>query len=215
MTSIDTSLFLSNNQKNNVSSKGDTLGKDDFLKLLMVQLQNQDPTSPMDNTEFIAQMATFSSLEQMTNIATGINSLIDIQERNSLQAYTNFVGKEVKWHKINADDTDESGEINIEEGTGVVSSLEFKNSQVTFVLEDGTKLEPGNISKLNATSSNNSLIASSELIGKLVTYLSSKNEEVSAIVKSVILKDGKTVYELADEKSTKLTADQLIKITKS
>ena len=69
------------------------LGKDDFLKLLITQLQNQDPTSPMENTEFIAQMAQFSSLEQMTNMSTEFTKLANML--NSGEAVS-LLGKNVE-----------------------------------------------------------------------------------------------------------------------
>lgn len=52
-----------------------SLGQDAFLKLLVAQLQNQDPTSPTDNTAFIQQLATFSSLEQLTQIGKNVSSI--------------------------------------------------------------------------------------------------------------------------------------------
>jgi flagellar basal-body rod modification protein FlgD len=56
----------------------DMLGQDAFLKLLITQLQNQDPTAPQSNTEFIAQLAQFSSLEQLTGINQAVTAMASI-----------------------------------------------------------------------------------------------------------------------------------------
>ena len=51
------------------------VNKEEFLKLLVAQLQNQDPMNPMDNQEFVAQLATFSSLEQLMSINAAVSKL--------------------------------------------------------------------------------------------------------------------------------------------
>ena len=86
-----------------------TLGQDDFLKLITVQLANQDPMKPMEDTSFIAQMAQFSSLEQSSQMSRDIAAL---RSDMGLQSATALLGREVVLDS-------EDGEI-----TGVVESVD-------------------------------------------------------------------------------------------
>jgi flagellar basal-body rod modification protein FlgD len=77
------------------TSKGDqTLGKDDFLKLMVAQMKNQDPMNPADDKDNIAQMAQFSSLEQITNLA---NATQDLANRMSLTQNVGLLGHTVTY----------------------------------------------------------------------------------------------------------------------
>ena len=59
------------------------LGRTEFLQLLVTQLQNQDPLNPLDSAEYAAQLAQFSSVEQLVNINSGIESLVQTQQISS------------------------------------------------------------------------------------------------------------------------------------
>src|SRR4030042_3122841 len=69
------------------------LGKDEFLKLLITELKHQDPTNPMQDREFIAQMAQFSSLEQMLNFNTNMKKLL---ENSAFQSTYSLLGLNVE-----------------------------------------------------------------------------------------------------------------------
>ena len=72
------------------------LDKEDFLTLLVCQLTNQDPLNPMDDKEFTAQLAEFSSLEQLTNINDGITALGENAERQEILGAVGYLGKTVR-----------------------------------------------------------------------------------------------------------------------
>ncbi|MEX0322929.1 MAG: flagellar hook assembly protein FlgD [Puniceicoccaceae bacterium] len=80
------------NEQGVVESRQNELGMDDFFKLLTTQLVSQDPLEPLADTEFIAQMANFSSLSQMESIAENMAS---VNRQQEAQAVMSLIGREV------------------------------------------------------------------------------------------------------------------------
>lgn len=77
------------------STGSTTLGKEDFLKLLVTQISNQDPLNPMDNTEFVAQLAQFSNLEQSITTNDHLTNLENAQVSLNNAQVTSLVGKTI------------------------------------------------------------------------------------------------------------------------
>jgi flagellar basal-body rod modification protein FlgD len=77
-----------------------TLGKEEFLKILVTQLKNQDPMSPLDDKDFIGQMAQLSSLEATTNMGSQVQDLVNSQQQ--MQAML-LVGRTVQYADENGD----------------------------------------------------------------------------------------------------------------
>mgnify|MGYP000848774947 FL=1 len=121
------SLDISESSQKTERTTGSSLDKEDFLRLLVTQMQYQDPLSPTDNTEYVAQLAQFSELEQMTNLNTTMSN-------NS--AYT-LTGKYVLVRQ-----TSTTGEI--QEFTGKVDSVKIKNGDA-YVCIDGKDYEYENV----------------------------------------------------------------------
>lgn len=112
MASVSTTNVWPNYASSNVSkaaakSSSSALGKDDFLKILITQLQNQDPMQPMEDKDFIAQMAQFSALEQTTNMATQLEAM-----RYSPGMTASILGMNVSWIA-----TDSQGNVSTKSGT--------------------------------------------------------------------------------------------------
>ncbi|MEJ9280199.1 flagellar hook assembly protein FlgD [Ureibacillus thermosphaericus] len=189
MSKITNDYYLSNNKKVEKRTGNSILGKDDFLKILITQLQHQDPTNPVEDKEFIAQMAQFSTLEQMQNMTKAMEDLLESQLQTQLMAYTSFIGQEVKWHEI-TDKLDEKGKPMINEGQGVIVEIKFKNGMPLFILDDGKEITVGNISSILKKNSEkpvveNPLVEASKLIGKTVKYQNENGELVQGIIEAV------------------------------
>jgi len=92
ITPIDSSAVSTETQ---TSASAEILGKNDFLNLLVAQLQHQDPLNPAESTEFTAQLAQFSSLEQLNNINDNLKNMELFQTSVTNSQAVSYIGKEI------------------------------------------------------------------------------------------------------------------------
>jgi flagellar basal-body rod modification protein FlgD len=104
------------------------LGKNDFLKLLTAQLANQDPLQPVDNQAFVAQLAQFSSLEQLQNVTSRLDTLLVAAASANQLSTASLVGKQVTYQASTVTVT--------ADGPGVVQASLGARATVTAVLQD-------------------------------------------------------------------------------
>lgn len=139
-----------------LSSATNSLGKDAFLNLLVTQLQYQDPLEPASDTEYIAQMAQFSTLEQLQNLNSGFSSF---------KAYE-LVGKNV------------SANVNGSTIDGIVEAIRIQSDGIYAVI-DGSTTSIDNINKVNYGSED------TELLAYMVTYLANILEKVDGLSEKI------------------------------
>lgn len=133
-----------------------TLGKDAFLQLLVTQMKYQDPLDPQDNGEYLAQLAQFSALEQMTNVSDGladVSKLVSNIDTSVLVGQlSNMIGKEVQW-TISTTSTDADGKAvtNTTKMEGTVMGVSISDGSPTIIAEANGqtyKVAIGDISRI-------------------------------------------------------------------
>lgn len=144
LAATDTSSLAQSSSS--AAAQQSALDKDAFMKMLVTQMKNQDPMSPQDNQAFIAQLAQFSSLEQMQELNQNILGLAVLQQTNALMAQLTqssaLIGQNVRY----ADPNDITQEI-----SGTVSKVKIKDGMATLEI-DGQDVPLGNVTEILGSS---------------------------------------------------------------
>jgi flagellar basal-body rod modification protein FlgD len=110
------------------------LGKDQFLKLFVAQLQHQDPMNPMQDQDFMGQMASFSTLEQVTNMAAANQAMV---ANLQLSQSVGLIGRTVTW----TDEADASH-------TGVVEKVSQTDGKPVLTVSGTEGVDPTTITQI-------------------------------------------------------------------
>ncbi len=191
------------------SEAGGAMDKDAFLKILCAELQNIDPTQNQDSSQYVTQMAQFSSIEQMNNLNTTLTK----------SSYQGLIGKGVV-----LSDTDDKGNnysgivqavytdsnnntmlsVEVESSDGSLTTKNFNADDIQGVVDSGSSqnIESG----VNSAVFNSSFLAASALVGKAVTVSTTDSDgkatEVSGTIKSAYIDNGKVMIKVTTSDGT-------------
>ena len=123
----------------------DALGRDDFLKLFLAQLNHQDPLNPMDSSQFSSQLAQFSSLEQLFNVNENLETMKAVQDSSSQLQALDLIGKEIEaeGNVLSLEhDRLSTGSFSLESSADCTVLILFENGYPVREIQMGT-LKPG------------------------------------------------------------------------
>ena len=203
------------------------LGKDDFLNMLIAQLQHQDPLNPADGTEFTAQLAQFSSLEQLSNINDSLQNMEQFQASLIDSQAVSYIGKEItaKGNSVLLE-SDQPAECHFELGAdaslAVISvydasggfvtsfetgSLDFGRQSAAWdgIDKNGNQAPPGLYRfEVQAVDATNQSLNVTPLISSVVTGVSFKDQTASLIteLQTIAISDVIDVSEVKPQVNT-------------
>lgn len=213
---MDTSLVSSTSSSSKTAATTKTasneLDKNAFLKLLVTQLQNQDPTAPQDTNQMVQQMTGYSSLEQLQNMNTALGS-IQTQNTGLFQAQSaNLIGKKVRVSSTDFNLKDGTASMTVNLASAATVSVTIKDSagKVMTTLDEGSlKAGDNTLSWDGRDAQGNKLadgsytveISAKDASGTAVTATPSSYVTVTGVVFSngtVLVQAGGKTYSLGD-----------------
>lgn len=134
-----------NQQQAKNKTDNSALGKDAFLQLLVTQMKYQDPLDPQDNGEYLAQLAQFSALEQMTNVSDGlkdVSALVgNIDTSVLVGQLSNMIGQDIQWIVTSTSKDAEGKEQTVStKMEGKVSGVSISDGAPTIIAKNGDKI---------------------------------------------------------------------------
>jgi flagellar basal-body rod modification protein FlgD len=224
ITPIDSSTLSAETQ---ARAPIEILGKDDFLNLLVTQLQHQDPLNPTESTEFTAQLAQFSSLEQLNNINDNLKNMELFQTSMTHSQAVSYIGKEI---------TAKGNSVQLESGRPAECQFELEASAALTVISvydasggfvksfetgplnsgrqsaawDGTDNNGNSASpglyrfEVQAVDANNESLSVTPLLSSVVTGVSFKDQAASLItgLQTIAIDDVIAVSEVQSQPDT-------------